>query len=114
MEKTFPFPYPVWNAGGRHTATVIGERLGEIARGAADSGVATAAGTLIFITALGLDKGQRPMRRAGEAWDGAAHFPVAGWQEKVGTVSSWWIFRVLPVNRTVLWQQGINHHLKLL
>lgn len=84
VEKTFHFPYPVWNAGGGYTATVVGEGLGEVPRGAADSGVPTAAGTLIFITALGLDNGQRPMRRAGKAWDGAAHFPVAGWQEKGG------------------------------
>lgn len=53
--------HPVWNAGGGYTATVIGERLGEIPQRAAHCGVPTAAGTLIFITALGLDNGQRPM-----------------------------------------------------
>lgn len=114
LEKILHFPYPVWNAGGGYTATVIGQRLGEIPQRAADCGVPAAAGALIFITALRLDNSQCPVRRAGEAWGGAAHFPVAGWQEKVGTVSSSWIFRVLPVNRTVLWQQGINHHLKAL
>ncbi|KAI1238885.1 hypothetical protein IHE44_0011976 [Lamprotornis superbus] len=73
MEKIFHFPYLVWNAGGGYTATVIGERLGEIAQRAAHCGVPTAAGALIFITALGLDNGQRPTKKIPRVYKNLPH-----------------------------------------
>lgn len=58
-------PYLVRKTGGCGAATVVGGGRGQVPEWAAHSGVDTVADTLVFITALGLPKGGRPVWGAG-------------------------------------------------